>query len=183
MSEIAHKLRALNGFLDSFGKDTPEAKRLELTKGGEFKGEIIFARARWKSFFGREEIIKVIYAADCEEEGWLIKATPHIYADHTIVDKVLQTPDWDGESRLELRKGTLETLVPYEQEEDLIEWRHVAKVGPCDIFLGNRHIYIERPDCVDGDLSGWQSYLGVKLRDFCGLCPIGVTHLYDTDPL
>lgn len=177
-------LRALNSFLDSFGKDT-EVKRLKLTKGGEFKGEIIFARTRWKSFESKE-IVKVIYAADCgrkQEEGWLIKATPHIYTDHSIIDKVLQTPGWDGESRLELRKGTLETLSSVLYEQGDIEWRHVAKVGPCDIFLGNRHIYIERPDCVDGDLSGWQSYLGVEIRNLFGLCPIGVTHLYDTDPL
>jgi len=178
MSEIAHKIASLNSFLDSFGKD-PEVKRLVLTKGGEPKGEIIFARA-WRKSFRSKEIVKVIYAADCgrkQEDGWLIKVTPYVHTDHTIVDKVLQTPGWDEESRLELRKGTLETL------SGDIEWRHVAKVGPCDISLGNRNIYIERPDCVDGDLSGWQSYLGVELRNLCGLCPIGVTHLYDTDPL
>lgn len=189
MREIEHKLlHVLGGFLNGFAKESLVSRRLELANaGGKFMGEIIFARARWESF-GREEVIKIIYAANCgrdQEEGWLIKATPHLYTDHTVCDRVLDTQGWDWSPRLELCQGTLEKLsVPYAEREGApIEWRHVARVGLFDIYWGVRDIYIERPDCIDGDLYGSQSYLGLKVRDFCGLCPIGVTHLYDTDPL
>lgn len=185
------KLHILGGRLNGLFEETLISRRLELTNAeGKLMGEIIFARARWENF-GREELIKIIYAANCSrdaldrEEGFLIKATPHLYADHTICDKVLETQDWDWSPRLELCRGTLETLsVPYaEREGASIEWKHVARLGLFDIYWGVRNIYIERPDCIDGDLYGVQSYLGVEIRDFCGLCPIGATHLYDTDPL